>query len=191
VRILGTIVLPPTALMAVFDPEIAGSSAIRPQVIRDQPIGNEAVFLQKFAHQFQRGVLVSPGLDQHIEDLAFGVDGAPQINHAAIDFQVGFVQMPGRVGLRAPFAQVCCDHRPEMIHPASNRLIRHRDASLRQQIFDVAEAQCEPKIEPDRLLNDLRRKPVPGVTDLLHPPGYRAASGTASQRRRDNARSEA
>jgi hypothetical protein len=98
VRILGTIVLPPTALMAVFDPEIAGSSAIRPQVIRDQPIGNEAVFLQKFAHQFQRGVLVSPGLDQHIEDLAFGVDGAPQINHAAIDFQVGFVQMPGRVG---------------------------------------------------------------------------------------------
>src|SRR2546430_7736300 len=25
-------------------------------------------------------------LDQHIEDLALGVDGAPQIDHAAIDF---------------------------------------------------------------------------------------------------------
>ena len=40
------------------------------------PIGNEAELLQKFAHQFQRGMLVSPGLDQHIENLAFGIDGA-------------------------------------------------------------------------------------------------------------------
>jgi hypothetical protein len=79
-RILGTVVLPSPALMAPLDPEGVGGGAIRAQVIRDQPIGNEAVFLEKFAHQFQRRMLVSLGLDQHIEDFALGVDGAPQID---------------------------------------------------------------------------------------------------------------
>src|ERR1700692_762520 len=50
-RILGAIVLPLTALMAVLDPEIAGDGAIRAQVVRDHPIWKEAVFLQKLAHQ--------------------------------------------------------------------------------------------------------------------------------------------
>src|ERR1019366_10429958 len=59
--------------------------------------------------------------------------------------------------------------------------------AFRQQIFDVAKAQCEPEIEPDRLLDDLRREPVPAVADFLHPLGYRTASGTASPKRRDNA----
>ena len=45
-------------------------------------------------------------LDQHVEDFALGVDGAPQIDHAAIDFQIDFVQMPSRVGLGSAFAQV-------------------------------------------------------------------------------------
>ena len=33
-------------------------------------------------------MLVSLGLDQHIEDFALGVDGAPQIDHAASDLQI-------------------------------------------------------------------------------------------------------
>ena len=90
--------------MAILDTESAGSYAIRPQVVRDQHLGNEAVFLQKLAHRLQHGPLVPFRLDQHVEDLAFGVDGAPQIDHAAIDFQVGLNQMPGRVGLGAALA---------------------------------------------------------------------------------------
>ena len=68
-------------------------------------------------------MLVSLGLDQHIEDLALGVDGAPQIDHSAGDFQIDFIQMPDRVGPGAAFAQIRCDDRPEMIHPASNCLV--------------------------------------------------------------------
>ncbi len=48
--------------------------------------------LLEFAHQFQRGVLVALGLDQHIQNLALGVDGAPQVNHAPIDFQIDLVK---------------------------------------------------------------------------------------------------
>jgi hypothetical protein len=29
------------------------------------------------------------------------------------------------------------------------------EAAFRQQVFDVTEAQCEPEIEPDRLLDNL------------------------------------
>src|SRR5664279_2914137 len=95
--------------------------------------------------------------------------------------------MPGHVGLRSAFAQVRCDHCPEMVHPAPNGLVGDHDAALRQQIFDVAKAQCEPEIEPDRLLDDLRREPVPFVADFLHSPGYLTAREAASQNRRDNA----
>jgi hypothetical protein len=34
--------------------------------------------------------------------LALGVDGAPKIDHAAIDFQIDFVQMPSHMGLESP-----------------------------------------------------------------------------------------
>ena len=48
-----------------------------------------------------------------------------------------------------------------------------------QQIFDVAKAEREPEIEPDRLVNDLRREPISGVADFRHALWLR--------RRRDNA----
>ena len=57
------------------------------------------------------------------------------------DFQIDFVQMPSRMGFGSAFAQVRCDHRPEMVHPAPDGLIGDHDPAFRQQIFDVAEAQ--------------------------------------------------
>ena len=66
-RILGPIVLPSPAIMQVVGAEIEGCCAVGPQIIRDQSIRNDGVFPQKFAHQFQRGVLVALGLDQHIQ----------------------------------------------------------------------------------------------------------------------------
>jgi hypothetical protein len=65
----------------------------------------EGVLLQKLAHQFQRGVLVALGLDQHIENLALGVDGAPQIDHPPIDFQIDLVKMPSRMRFWKALAQ--------------------------------------------------------------------------------------
>jgi hypothetical protein len=47
-------------------------------------------------------------LDQHIQNLALGVDGAPQTDHAPIDFQIDFVKMPGRIRFRTALAQLRC-----------------------------------------------------------------------------------
>ena len=111
-------------------------------------------------------MLVALGLDQHIENLALGVDGAPQINHPPIDFQIDFVKMPGRMRLRAALAQMRGDHRPEVVHPAAHGLVRDCDPALSEQIFDITKAECEPEIEPDRLLDDLWRKAVAATADF-------------------------
>src|SRR5271163_2128895 len=76
-----------------------------------------------------------------------------------------------------------------MVHPTPNRLIGHRHSAFRQQIFDVAQAEGEPKIEPYSLVNDLRRETISAVADFLHPLGYSATGRTASPTRRDNASS--
>src|ERR1700733_641613 len=83
-RILGAVVLPPTALMAGANPKIMRGGSTRAQIVSDQSIWDEPACLQEFAHQFQPGILVSLALDQHVKDLALGVDGTPQIDHAAV-----------------------------------------------------------------------------------------------------------
>ena len=129
-RILGSIVAPSTALMSSCDSKITGSGSIRPQIVRDQLVWDKSILLQQLAHEFQRGTLVPPALDQRIKHFALGIHGAP--NHAAGDFQIDLIQMPGSVGLGSTFAQIRRDHGPEMIHPAPNSLVGDHDAPFRQ-----------------------------------------------------------
>src|SRR5260370_17555918 len=105
-RILSSIVLPWAALVPAFDPKLPDRGAVGAELVGDQSLRNEGILLQELAHQFQRGVLTSLGLDQHIEDLAFGVDGPPKVDHTAVDFQIDLVEMPSRMRLHATLSQV-------------------------------------------------------------------------------------
>ena len=58
--------------------------------------------------------------------------------------------------LQATLPQICGDHRSEMIHPAPNRLVEWGHSAFRQQIFDVAQAEGEPEVEPNSLVYDLK-----------------------------------
>ena len=131
-------------------------------------------------------MLVSLGLDQHIENLALSIDGPPQIDHSAVDFQIDLVEMPRRVRLLATLSQVGRDHRSEMVHPTPNRLVVHRHSAFRQQILDVTQAKGETEVEPYRSVNDLGREAVSDMDYFLHPLGYSAHGRTASLAR-DNA----
>src|SRR5208282_5136596 len=55
-----------------------------------------------------------------------------------------------------------------MVHPAAHGLIRDQDPTLGQQIPDVTEAQGEPDIKPDRLLDDFGREAVAAIAALGH-----------------------
>jgi hypothetical protein len=43
----------------------------------------------------------SPRVDQQAEDLALSVDGPPEADHSAVDFQIDLVEMPSRMRLQA------------------------------------------------------------------------------------------
>src|SRR5271154_827298 len=64
---------------------------------------------------------------------------------------------------------------------ASDSFVRNCNSALGEQILDVTKVERETEIEPDRLVNDLRREPISGVTDFRH------ALRLPSRRRRDNA----
>ena len=79
--------------MPTLDSEIARSGAVKPQIVRDQCLLQEATFLQEFTHQFQRRGLIPLGLDQHVQDLSFSIDRSPEIDQASIDLQIDFVEI--------------------------------------------------------------------------------------------------
>src|SRR5208282_3458351 len=114
-------------------------------------------------------------------------DGAPQVNHAPIDFQIDLVKMPDRMRFGTALAQFRCNDRSEMIHPASDCFVRYCNSALREQILVVTKAEREPEIEPDRLVNDLRKEPISGVADFRHALRLRRIQCARSCQRRDNA----
>ena len=74
------------------------------------------------------------------------------------------------VRLRAALTQLRSDHRSEMIQLAAYGFVGDRDPVLGQQILDVTKAEGEPEIEPDRVIDDLRREPISRVADFPHAP---------------------
>ena len=57
--------------------------------------------------------------------------------------------MPDGICASALAPKVRCNGWPELVGPASDRFIGDVDAAFGEQIFDVAQAQSEPIIEPD------------------------------------------
>ena len=60
-------------------------------------------------------MLVPFQLDQDIEDLILGIDGAPQVNRAAIDLEIDFILVPAHVWLGSVFTQVRCNQWPKWL----------------------------------------------------------------------------
>ena len=58
------------------------------------------------ARQFERRLLVPPGLDQHIKNFALGIHGTPEVDQATIDLEIDFVEMPGRMRLLLASAKI-------------------------------------------------------------------------------------
>jgi hypothetical protein len=98
----------------------------------------------------------------------------PKINHPPIDFQIDLVKMPGRMRFRTALAQMRGDHRTEVIPPAARGLVRDRDPPLGEQVLGVTKAECEPEIEPNRLIYDVADFPHPlGYCAYMHPTSWR------------------
>ena len=125
VRALTSIVLSP-------EPHDAECCRIGPQAIGDDPGWREAVFPQKFHHQFCGDLCVSSALDQEVKHLAFIVDGSPQPVSTAVDRDYHLVEVPVVARPRPRAADVSGDGKPELEDPSVGRSRKtHRRALSR------------------------------------------------------------
>ena len=76
--------------------------------------------------------------------------------------------MPTRVGARASAPQLSGKGCSKLDRPSANTLVRHLNTAFGEQILYISEAQGEPKIQPDRMLDDRSWKAVAAEGDLFH-----------------------
>src|SRR5260370_20955250 len=76
--------------------------------------------------------------------------------------------MPAVARPRATLAQPSRDRGAEFQHPAPYGLVGDLKPALGQQFLDIAVAQGEAEIEPDRVLDHLGREPMTAVAERSH-----------------------
>src|SRR5665213_1071519 len=84
VRILGPVVQPAPALLAIGGGDLLQRGAIGAQAVGHDGAG-PTMALSGFLDELQGGGLVSLLVDQGLQDLALVVYGAPEVAHLAID----------------------------------------------------------------------------------------------------------
>ncbi len=104
------------------------------------------MLLEQLSHQLECRSLVTFGLDQEVQNLAFSVDGAPEIHPPSADLYKHLIKMPPVVRPWPEASEPPCIAVSELENPTTHGLVRHVEAALGQQILDVSEAQREAAI---------------------------------------------
>src|SRR6516162_8905935 len=78
------------------------------------------------------------------------------------------VKMPAVARPRATPAQPSRDRGTELQHPTPHRFIGDVEPAFGQQLLDIAVAQGEAKVEPNRVLDDLEREAMAAVAKRGH-----------------------
>jgi hypothetical protein len=109
-------------------------------------------------------------LHKDIQDFALAIDSPPQVHAATLDGDHHLVQVPPITGSRAQSAHITGDDWPKLEDPSPDRLVGDVEASLSQELFDIAVAEREAQVEPDTVPDDLGRELVTPVGNGLHAP---------------------
>jgi hypothetical protein len=120
-------------------------------------------FRLKLSHGFQGSHPVPTGLNQYIQHFTFTIHRAPQIHMLTIDQNKHFVEMPAGAGSRSTSSEpagICCF---KLQHPAPDGLVLHVDPTLGEKILDIPNAQREPEIQQNCMLDNFRREAVSAI----------------------------
>src|SRR6516162_7580897 len=177
-RVFGSIVDPQPLLMRASQSQTPERCGVGAQLVGNQQFGGEALLLEQLAHQPQCRPAVESALNQ--QDLAFVVDGPPEVHPLASNPDYHLVEVPASARPRTVTAEPSRDHRSEFQHPTPDGFIGDVKPPLGEELLDVPIAQGEAQIEPNRMLDDHRRKAVAAVGYFSHrgslpmvsPPSY-------------------
>jgi hypothetical protein len=90
--------------------------------------------------------------------MAVLVDGPPEILTLTVDGSKHLIHVPRVTRPGAPATELIGIRLPELPAPLPDGFVGHDDSAGEQQLFDVAIAETEAEIEPDRVANNLRRE---------------------------------
>ena len=89
----------------------------------------------------------------------------------ALDADEDFIHVPLVARSGSPASQPVGKTRRELLAPASHRLVGDGDTALSQDQLDIAQAEAEYVVQPDRVADDLGWEPmaVVGIGWRRHP----------------------
>jgi hypothetical protein len=96
------------------------------------------------------------------------VDGTPQIHPLASDPNHHLVEVPAIARPSATLAQGRAIAGPNFSTQRRTVSLGNVEPSRSQQLLDIAVAQREAEIEPDRVLDDIGREAVAAVAERSH-----------------------
>src|SRR5450755_493194 len=134
--ILCPVILPATCVVPPRNTKFAQRRAVRSELVGHDGGWNDALLLQEFSHQLERRLVVSPWLNEDVQDLAFAVHGTPDVQLSAVDGDEHFVEMPPPVRPRPS----CLSLRamiPPNFKAQRHRLVGNIDATLGEHILDI------------------------------------------------------
>jgi len=187
VRDFRTVVRPAAGYVTTSHAKIAESRTVGPKPIGDDGVRQVSLPFQQPAQEFEGRLPVTPWLNDDVKNFALVVDGTPEVVDLAADPDEDLVQMPASRRPWPALSNPSGIDAAELERLPAHRLVGGVDATLGEQVLDIAIAQGEPKVEPNRMLDDRGRKPVTGVGWAAHDAAYPAMFLTATSLR-DSAR---
>ncbi|MCZ4291655.1 hypothetical protein O4H62_22590 [Hoeflea alexandrii] len=85
-------------------------------------------------------------------------DRAPEPELFSSALHDNFVQIPNIAGSSLPSSQVACNLGAGIGDPTTDRHIGNVDPTLKQHFLNLTQARIEPRVKPNCVSNDLRRK---------------------------------
>ena len=160
--VLDPVVRPATDLLAIGVAKVVHRRTVGAQTVGRDPVWCAMTFERLF-HERKRGGLVSCPGDVALQDLTFLVDGAPEIDHLAVQLHVHLVQVPPPVAepthpVDALPPDVASEHRPKAVPPQPYRFMTDVDPTLEQQVLDVPQRQREAHVHQHHQPDHLRRR---------------------------------
>jgi hypothetical protein len=91
------------------------------------------------------------------------IDGSPEVVSNTVDLDEYLVHVPLVTRARPSAPQGVGVVLPELLGPLSDCFVRDHYATGEHQLGDISQGQGEPKVEPDRVVDDLARIPGPRI----------------------------
>src|SRR6266404_2758179 len=158
--------------MTASEAKLPKRGAVRSQLVGHNHVRRKRVPLQQLAKKLHgRGLVASP-LNKHIQHLTLAIDGTPQIHALAIDRYDHFIEVPLTIRFGPRVSQISRDRRTKLQDPAADGLVADAQASRSEKVLNVAVAQGEPQIQPNRVADKVRREAVMDVRNGAHHHSY-------------------